>query len=106
MDFCNFKKVDEEKKSPKSIRESSNGAVVNTLASHQCGLGLIRDSLCVICGLSLLLVLVLALRGFSPGYSGVPLSSKANTFKFQYDVESGPNDFMMIISTNVIPLHL
>ena len=40
-------------------------AVVRALASHQCGSGSIPE-LGVICGLSLLLVLVLAPRGFSP----------------------------------------
>ena len=49
---------------------SRDGAVAEHLppmqASHQCGLGLIPE-LGVICGLSLLLVLVLAPRGFSPG---------------------------------------
>ena len=43
------------------IRGSRDGAVVRTLTSHQCGLGSI-PKLGVICGLSLLLVLVLALR--------------------------------------------
>ena len=45
--------------------ESNDGAVVRALASHQCGPGSI-PGLSVICGLSLLLVLVLAQRGFSP----------------------------------------
>ena len=49
------------------ILGSRDGAVVRALrASHQCGPGLI-PGLGVICGLSLLLVLVLAPRGFSPG---------------------------------------
>ena len=45
---------------------SRDGAVVRALASQQCGPGSI-PGLGVICGLSLLLVLVLAPRGFSPG---------------------------------------
>ena len=45
---------------------SRDGAVVRALASHQCGPGSI-PGLGVICGSSLLLVLVLAPRGFSPG---------------------------------------
>ena len=45
---------------------SRDGVVVRVLASHQCGTGSILG-LGVICWLSLLLVLVLAPRGFSPG---------------------------------------
>ena len=45
---------------------SSDGAVVRALASHQCG-PLSTAGLGVISGLRLLLVLVLAPRGFSPG---------------------------------------
>ena len=45
---------------------SRDGAVVKTLASHQCGPGSI-PGLDVIGGLSLLLVLYSALRDFSPG---------------------------------------
>ena len=45
---------------------SRDCTVVRVLASHQYGLGLI-PRLGVICGLSLLLVLVLAPRGFSLG---------------------------------------
>ena len=54
---------------------SRDGAVVRALASHQCGPGLI-PGLGVICGLSLLLVLVLALRGFSPGSLVFPSPQK------------------------------
>ena len=39
----------------------------------------------VICGLSLLLVLYSAPRGFFSGYSGFPLTSKTNISKFQFD---------------------
>ena len=45
---------------------SRDRAVVRALASHRCGPGSI-PGLGVICGLSLLLVLVPALKGFSPG---------------------------------------
>ena len=45
---------------------SMDGAVVRALASHQCDPGSIPGP-GVICGLSLLLVLYSALRGFSPG---------------------------------------
>ena len=59
---------------------SRDGAVVRALASHQYVLGLIpRPG--VTCGLSLLLVLVAALRVFS-GFSGFPPSTKINTSKF------------------------
>ena len=43
-----------------------DGLVVRALASHQCGLSS-KPVVDAICGLSLLLVLFLALRGFSPG---------------------------------------
>ena len=46
--------------------ESKGGAVVRALASHQCGPGS-NPGVDAICGLSLLLVLSLAPRGFSPG---------------------------------------
>ena len=49
-----------------------DGAVMRALASHQCGPGSI-PGLGVICTLSLLLVLILAPRGFSPGTLVSPL---------------------------------
>ena len=52
-----------------------NGAVVRALASHECG----PDSnpgVNTICGLSLLLVLYLAPRGFSPGTPVFPSPQK------------------------------
>ena len=45
---------------------SKGGAVVRALASRQCGPGS-NPGVEAICGLSLLLVLYLAPRGFSPG---------------------------------------
>ena len=45
---------------------SKGGVVVRALASHQCGPGS-NPGVDAICGLSLLLVLSLAPRGFSPG---------------------------------------
>ena len=58
---------------------AGDGAVVEhsspTQASHQCGPGLI-PGLGVICGLSLLLVLVLAPRGSSPGTPVFPSPQK------------------------------
>ena len=56
------------------MNESNGGAVVRALSLHQCGLGSIRRGR-VICRLSLL-VLFSAQRGFFPGCSGFPLSSK------------------------------
>ena len=49
-----------------SYLESKGGAVVRALASHQCGPGS-NPSVDAICGLSLLFVLFLDPRGFSPG---------------------------------------
>ena len=48
------------------LRRSKGGAVVRALASHQCGPGS-NPGVDAICGLSLLLVLSLVPRGFSPG---------------------------------------
>ena len=62
---------------------SRDGAVVRALPSHQCGPGSI-PGLHVICELSVLLVLDLAPRGFSPGT--LPLSSKTNNSTFQFDL--------------------
>ena len=69
-------------------RGSWNGAVVRALASHQCGPGSTPGP-GVICGLStsLLLVLVLAPRGFSPDTPAFPSPQKTNTSKFQLDLE-------------------
>ena len=54
---------------------SRDGAVVRTLACHQCVPGSI-PGLGVICGLSLLLVLVFVPRGFSPGTPVFPSPQK------------------------------
>ena len=64
---------------------SRDGAVVRALAFHQCGPGSIPGP-GIICGLSLLLVLVLAPRSFS-GHSGFPPSIKTNISKFQFDLD-------------------
>ena len=58
-----------------TIMGSRDGAVVRALASHQCGPGSIPGP-GVICGLSLLLVLVFAPRGFSPGTPVFPSPQK------------------------------
>ena len=65
---------------------SKGGAVVRALASHQCGPGS-NPGVNTICGLSLLLVLSLAPRGFFFGYPGFPLSLNTNSSKFQFDLE-------------------
>ena len=69
------------------------GAGVRALASRQCGSGSI-PGLGVICGLSLLLVLFLALRGFSSGSLVFPLSTKTNISKFQFDQEPEGHSFV------------
>ena len=70
---------------------SRDGTVVRTFASVQCGLGLI-PRLCMICGLSLLLVLLLAPRGFSPCTPVFPSPQKPTLFsEFQFDLENVPN---------------
>ena len=55
--------------------EQEIGAVVRVLAFHQCVPGSIPEP-GIICGLSLLLVLFLALRGFSPGTPVFPSPQK------------------------------
>ena len=62
--------------------------MVRAFASHHCGPGLMPET-SDICGLSFLLVLVLAPRVFSPGTCPpvFPPSSKTNIFKFQFDLE-------------------
>ena len=68
---------------------SRDGAVVRALASHQCFPGLIPGP-GVICGLSLLLVLFLAPRGFSPGTPVFSSSQKKKKKHFQISfLESG-----------------
>ena len=68
-----------------------DGAVVRVLASHQCGLGS-NPGFDSICGLSLLLVLSLAPRGFSPGTPVFPSPQKptfpnSNSTRNQVDEE-------------------
>ena len=60
-------------------------AQLRALTSHQCGLGAI-SGLGVICGLSLLLVLVLAPRGFS---LGSPVFPSPQNQHFQIPIRSG-----------------
>ena len=69
----------------------SDGIMVRALTSHQSGLGFITRPN-IMCRLSLLLVLVLATKGISPGFSlGSP---KTNTSKFQFDQESKGQRFV------------
>ena len=60
------------------FRGSKGGAVVRVLASHQCDLGS-NPGVEATCGLSLLLVLSLALWGFSPGTLVFPSHKKPTT---------------------------
>ena len=67
------------------------GAVVRALASHQCGLGS-NPGVDAICGLSLLLILSFAPRGFSPGTPVFPSPQKptfpnSNSTRNQVDEE-------------------
>ena len=73
------------------ILGSKGGAVVRALASHQCGPGS-NPGVDAICGLSLLLVLSLAPRGFSPGTLVFPSPQKptfpnSNSTRNQVDEE-------------------
>ena len=61
-------------------RGSKGGAVVRVLASHQCDLGS-NPGVEATCGLSLLLVLSLALWGFSPGTLVFPSHQKPTTLR-------------------------
>ena len=70
---------------------SKGGAVVRALASHLCGPGS-NPSVDAICGLSLLLVLYLTPRGFSPGTPVFPSPQKpafpnSNSTRNQVDEE-------------------
>ena len=60
----------------------------------QCGPGSI-SRLGVVCGLSLLLVLVLSPRVFSPGTPVFPPALKTNISKFQFDLEFESTVFHM-----------
>ena len=62
-----------------------DSAVVTALASHQCGLGS-NTGVDAICGLSLLLVLSFAPRGFSPGTPVFPSPQKPT---FRISTRSG-----------------
>ena len=68
-------------------RGGKGGAVVRALASHQCGPGS-NPGVDAICGLSLLLVLSFAPRGFSPGTPVFPSPQKP-TLPLQIPIRSG-----------------
>ena len=59
---------------------SKGGAVVRALASHRCGPGS-YPGVDAICGLSWLLILSLAPRGFSPGTPVFPSLERTDTFQ-------------------------
>ena len=74
-----------------SLARARDGVVVRALASHQCGPGS-NPGVDAICGLSLLLVLSLAPRGFSPGTPVFPSPEKptfpnSNSTRNQVDEE-------------------
>ena len=77
-----------------------SGAVVRTLASHQCGPGSNPgvDPIHV-CGLNLLLVLVLAPRGFSPCISVSPLLKNKH---FQIPFRSGTHGHVSTTSWELL----
>ena len=83
-------------------RGARDGAVVRVLASHQCSPGSNPD-VDAICGLSLLLVLSFALRGFSPGTLVFPFPQKptlpnSNSTRNQVDKDVlPPNHYLFII---------
>ena len=68
---------------------SKDGAVVRALASHQCGPGS-NPGVDALCGLSLLLVLSLAPRGFSPGTPVIPSRTFGHVSTSSYELLSTP----------------
>ena len=76
-----------ELRSGKNKSQSKGGIVVRALASHQCG-PRSNPGVKAISGLSLLLVLSFALRGFSPGTPVFPSPQKTNTSKFQFNLDT------------------
>ena len=73
--------------------------MVRVLASHQCVPGSIPGP-GVICGLSLLFVL---LRRFFSGFSGFSPSAKTNISKFQFDWEFEGHEFIGLSDCRVSP---
>ena len=75
----------------KIFEGSRDGAVVRTLASHQCGPGSIPGP-GVICWLSLLSAVILALRGFCPGTPVFPRRALLKNQHFQIPIRSGAHE--------------
>ena len=77
------------------IADGRDDAVVRALASHQCGPGSIPGSDSSRTRRHMWVEFVVGSRPcseqFFSGYSGFPLFSKTNTYKFQFDLESVPN---------------
>ena len=76
-----------ELRSGKNKSQSKGGIVVRALASHQCG-PRSNPGVKAISGLSLLLVLSSALRGFSLATPVFPSPQKTNTSKFQFHLDT------------------
>ena len=82
------------------LTKMRSGAVLRTLASHQCGPGSNPGVDPVhACGLSLLLVLVLAPRGFSPCISVFPLLKNKH---FQIPFRSGTHGHVSTTSWELL----
>ena len=78
-----------------NTRGDRDGAVMRALPSHRCGSGSILE-LDAICGLSLLLVLFSALRGFSPGSPVFPSPQKPaflNSYSVAFILSNIPHEF-------------
>ena len=93
--------------SPKEHKRtwSNGGAVVRALASHQCGTGSNpgrRRHMWV----EFVVGSLLCSERFLSGYSGFPLSSKTNIFKFQFDQESGRRRTTMWMCYLLIVIYL
>ena len=72
--------------------------MVRALASHQCGPGS-NPGVDAICGLSLLLVLSLAPRGF---YPGTPVSPLLKNQHFQIPIRSGTHGNVSVSSYQLL----
>ena len=84
------------------VGKSRDGAVVRALALHQCVPGSIPGS-GVICGLSLLLALYSAPRGFSPGSPIFHSPKKANISNFNSILECTDISEGVLVNSLVLP---